>query len=863
MSEISPMMSHYLKTKEEYSDCILFYRLGDFYEMFFDDAIVVSRELELTLTGKNCGLEERAPMCGVPFHSAGTYIARLVEKGFKVAICEQVEDAKNAKGMVKREVIRVITPGTVLDEVMLDEKKNNYLCVINIQEDGICAAFCDASTGEIYLTGVSGEDALYNELARYTPSEIIISDTARESVINTLGNRFHIKPDVRGDEFFNSFLAEERIKVQFRKPLDELGLISESCQVGAVYALLKYLDITQKDGLSYIDKLQVYSGDEYMDIDMATRRNLEITETMREKKKKGSLLGVLDYTKTSMGARKLVEWLKKPLVNPIAINKRLYSVKELVDNPILRDDIGSTLSGIYDISRIVTRISTNTLTPKDMVSLKQSLIKLPEFEYHLSKTKSPVLSELYLKIDILTELRELLEASINDEAPSTLRDGQIIKKGYNAELERFREAMTNGKSWIAKVEADEREKTGIKNLKTGYNKVFGYYIEVTKSNIADVPETYIRKQTLTNAERYITPELKEIEETILTASEKFSELESQLFEEVRKRVMNESERLRSVAEIIAITDVLYSFATAAFKNNYSMPEMTGDDELIIKDGRHPVVENMLKTTMFVPNDTELDCNNSRLLIITGPNMAGKSTYMRQVAIISLMAQVGSFVPAAYAKLGAVDKIFTRVGASDDISAGQSTFMLEMVEVANILKNATPKSLVILDEIGRGTSTYDGLSIAWAVAEHIHNKKKIGAKTLFATHYHELSELEEKLDGVMNYRIAVKKRGDDITFLRKIVRGGADDSFGIEVAKLAGIPDEVIKRAKEILKKVESDDTDNIIKVKKQSGFESAQIGFDDNIASEIAEELKNLDVTTLTPIEAMNKLFELANKAKL
>ncbi|MDY3927905.1 MAG: DNA mismatch repair protein MutS [Clostridia bacterium] len=863
MAEISPMMSHYLKTKEECGDCILFYRLGDFYEMFFDDAITVSRELELTLTGKSCGMEERAPMCGVPFHSANTYIARLVERGYKVAVCEQVEDPKTAKGMVKREIVRVITPGTVLDETMLDERRNNYLCIINMQPDSAALAFCDVSTGEIYLTTVMGKESVLNETARYNPSEFIVNDIAYSKLSDIIEARFHVKPQQMGDEYFNSFLSEERIKAQFRKNIDELGLAPDSPECNAVYAVLKYLDETQKNGLEYIDKLMIYSVEEYMDIDMATRRNLEITETMREKRKKGSLLGVLDKTKTSMGARLLIQWLEKPLINPIKINKRLYSVKELYDNPIMRDDIGSILSGIYDISRIISRVATNTLTPKDMVSLKQSLLKLPELEYQLSQTKSPVLSEMYSKLDILQDLAELLDNAIDDDASSVLKDGKIIKKGYNEELEKYRDAMTNGKNWIAKVEADEREKTGIKNLKTGYNKVFGYYIEVTKSNISEVPDNYIRKQTLTNAERYITPELKEIEETVLTAAEKFNALELKLFDEIRNKVMAESERIKNAADVIATTDVLYSLAQTAYKNNYTMPDVTSTDELTIKDGRHPVVEGMLKDTMFVPNDTNLNCTDSRLLIITGPNMAGKSTYMRQVALITLMAQIGSFVPASYARLGAVDKIFTRVGASDDISAGQSTFMLEMAEVSNILKNATSKSLVILDEIGRGTSTYDGLSIAWAVAEYINNKKKIGSKTLFATHYHELSQLEEKLDGIVNYRIAVKKHGDDITFLRKIVRGGADDSFGIEVAKLAGVPDEVIKRAKEILKNIENDDIQNVNKPKPKKEESTAQIGFEDNNAAEIVEELRRLDVTTLTPIEAMNKLYELAKKADM
>ena len=865
MGELSPMMSHYLKTKEEYNDCILFYRLGDFYEMFFDDAVTVSRELELTLTGKSCGLDEKAPMCGVPFHSASVYIARLVERGYKVAICEQVENPKTAKDIVKREVIRVVTPGTKLDETMLDEKKNNYLCVMNKERNVCCLVFCDVSTAEIYLTSVNEETSVYNEIARYSPSEILMNDEAYSSYANMIANRFHVQPQKMHEDYFHSFFTEERIRVQFHKSIEELGLTPDTPECAAVYALLKYLDETQKSGLGYINNLQIYSVEEYMDIDMSTRRNLEITETMRDKRKRGSLLGVIDKTKTSMGARMLISWLEKPLVNPIKINKRLYSVKELAENHIMRDDIGAALDGIYDISRIVSRVSTNTLTPKDLVSLKQSLLKLPELEHLLSKTKSPILSEMYNQIDIMPELTATLCDAISDNAPSVLKSGEIIKKGYSPELERLREARDNSKEWMLRIEAQEKEKTGIKNLKTGYNKVFGYYIEVTKSSLAEVPERYIRKQTLTNAERYITPELKELEETILTASEKFSELEMKLYEEIKQKVMEQSERIKNVTEIIATVDVIYSFAVAAFKNNYTMPEITAGDELIIKDGRHPVVENMLKNSLFVPNNTEMNCNSSRVLIITGPNMAGKSTYMRQVALITLMAQVGCFVPASYAKLGVVDKIFTRVGASDDISAGQSTFMLEMVEVANIIKNATSKSLVILDEIGRGTSTYDGLSIAWAVAEYINNPKKIGAKTLFATHYHELSQLEDKLEGVVNYRIAVKKHGDDITFLRKIVRGGADDSFGIEFAKLAGVPDEVIKRAKEILKKIENDDISGIHKTKNTENIQkeqSAQIGFFDNCANEIAEELKMLDVTTLTPIEAMNVLYKLANKAK-
>ena len=800
-------------------------------------------------------------MCGVPFHSANIYIKKLVERGYKVAICEQTEDAKNAKGMVKREVIRVITPGTILDESMLDEKKNNYLSLINLKNDGACMCFCDVSTGEIYLTTVYDMSGVVNELARYSPAEILLNNEAKKDLSRIIESRMNIVCQELGEDYFYSFLTEERIQKQFGKTLNEIGLAKESKEASAVYAVLKYLDETQKQGYAYINKLNIYAAEEYMGIDASTRRHLEITKTMRDGKKKGSLLGALDYTKTSMGARKLVSWLEKPLVNPIKINKRLYSVKELFDAPILRDDFGEALWGIYDISRIVSRTATNTLTPKDLVSLKQSIKKLPRVYELLEGTKSPVLSEIYNKMDTLEDLYKILDEAIDDEAPSVLKEGKIIKKGYNKELETLRDAMKNGTSWIAKVEAEERERTGIKTLKTGYNKVFGYYIEITNSNTIKIPENYIRKQTLTNAERYITPELKQIEETILTASEKFNELELRLYEEIRKIVMSQSERIKQVGENISTIDVLYSFATAAYKNNYTMPEVTDTNEITIKDGRHPVVEQMQKDTMFVPNDTILNDNEQRLIIITGPNMAGKSTYMRQVALIVLMAQVGSFVPASFARIGTVDKIFTRVGASDDISQGQSTFMLEMVEVSNILKNATAKSLVILDEIGRGTSTYDGLSIAWAVAEHINDKKKIGAKTLFATHYHELSELETKVEGVVNYRIAVKKKGDDIIFLRKIVRGGADDSFGIEVAKLAGVPNDVIKRAKAILKKIEEDDEENIYKPTKTYEMDN-QIDFEDGIAKELMEELKTMDVTTLTPIEAMNVLYKLVKKAK-
>ena len=860
--QMTPMMTQYLKTKEEYEDCILFYRLGDFYEMFFDDAIKASKELEITLTGKDCGLSERAPMCGVPFHSASVYIAKLIEKGYKVAICEQVEDPKTAKGIVKREVIRVVTPGTVVDEELLDEKNNNYLAVIYSQRDKYGFAVSDISTGEIYTTEISGADEALNEIARYEPKEILLNSDAAEKLSAQVELRFHITPDECTDDFFENSEFEKNILQQFgENSLSEIALDTKPYAVRAVGAMIAYLEHTQKTSLTYLNTINTYEVNQYMDIDVNTRRNLEITETMRDKVKRGSLLWVLDNTETSMGARLLKQWIEKPLINPIEINKRLYSVKELTENIMLRDDLSAVLSGTYDISRIISRISLGTVTPKDLIALKMTLLQLPELEYTLSNVKSPMLGDMRKNFDLLEDVCDLLERAINDEPPALLRDGNVIKEGFNEEIDNLRIAMRDGKKWLAALENEERESTGISKLKVGYNKVFGYYIEITKSAIKDVPDYYIRKQTLANCERYITPKLKEIENTILGASEKIVTLESYVFEQVRTSVSEEIERLKNAAHIIATTDVLLSLAQTAYKNNFTMPEISDNGKIEITDGRHPVVEKMSKNSMFVPNDTLLNNDDDRMIIITGPNMAGKSTYMRQVALITLMAQIGSFVPAKSAKIGIVDKIFTRVGASDDISSGQSTFMLEMTEVSHILKNATSKSLIILDEIGRGTSTFDGLSIAWAVVEYIQNKHKIGAKTLFATHYHELTELEEELDGVKNYRIAVKKRGDDITFLRKIVRGGADDSYGIEVAALAGVPKEVINGAKKILKKIENDEIVVEHTAKKHEDTTN-QIGFGDSIANEIADELKNMDVTTYTPIEAMNKLYELANRAK-
>ncbi len=861
--QVSPMMRHYISTKEEYPDSILFYRLGDFYEMFFDDALTVSRELELTLTGKDCGLEERAPMCGVPYHAAALYISRLISKGYKVAICEQTEDPKTAKGMVKRDVIRVVTPGTLVDEEFLDDKTNNYLAVIYMAGNTAGISVSDVSTGEIYTTEVIGKDEVLNELARYSPKEIIVNAEAAKNISADIEMRLHISADERGDEFFGGDTAKKTLEQFGKNSLDELQLSDKPYAVNAVSAMLNYLEYAQKASIAYINSLNVYTAAQYMELDAATRRNLEITETMRDKTKKGSLLWVLDRTNTAMGARLLKQWVEKPLINPIEINKRLYSVRELTDNMMLRDELCEVLSGTYDISRIISRLSLSSATPRDMVSLRETLIKLPSLEYTLKSTKSPLLSGMSKNFDLLEDVCDLLKRAIKDNPPVSLKDGDVIREGFNEEIDSLRKARDNGKEWLMEVEKKEREKTGIPKLKIGYNKVFGYYIEVTNSFKEQVPEEYIRKQTLANCERYITQELKELENTILGAAEKIVNIEAYVFEQVRSAIADEIERLKHTANIIAVSDVLCSLAETAFKNHFAMPEISDSGVIEIKDGRHPVVEKMSKNSMFVPNDTLLDCNDNRMMIITGPNMAGKSTYMRQVAVIALMAQIGSFVPAKSARIGVVDRIFTRVGASDDIASGQSTFMLEMNEVSSILKNATKNSLIILDEIGRGTSTFDGLSIAWSVAEYIRNKRKIGAKTLFATHYHELTELEEKLDGVKNYRVAVKKHGDEITFLRKIVRGGTDDSYGIEVAALAGLPSEVISRAKEILKKIENDEIDTAFKTDKKADEQTDQIGFADTTALEITAYLKDIDVTTLTPIEAMNTLYTLVRKANL
>ena len=860
---MTAMMEQYLETKENYKDAILFYRLGDFYEMFFDDAVLVSRELEITLTGKDCGMKERAPMCGVPFHSANVYIAKLIEKGYKVAICEQVEDPKTVKkGIVKREVVRVVTPGTITDSELLSEKENNYLAAIYCHRGVYGVTFSDISTGEIYSTCVENGIHAINEVARYIPAEIITNDECEPFVISEIQMRIKTVPQVLIDEFFEFENPDEMLQKQFPNQTPDYNIVNPEILKKSVCTALKYLELTQKSSFSYMDKLSLYRIDEFMDIDVATRRNLEICGTMRTGDKKGSLLWVLDKTETSMGARRLKQWLEKPLIKAEAVRVRLDSVEELVSEVMLRDEIRDELSGIYDISRITSRISIGSVTPKDLLSLRQSLERIPKIKELIGKLKAVENRRLYDKLEPMEDIREYLTHSIYDPGLEDLKEDRIIKKGFNEDLDKLISARTEGGVWVKEMEAREKEETGIKTLKIKYNKVFGYCIEVSKSFTDQVPEHYTRRQTLANGERYITPELKALEDMILGASEKIAALESQLYQEIVQRLKSNITRLKDVCDVVSDLDCLCSLSVVAATYNYVKPEISEGDVLEIKDGRHPVVEKMNKSTLFVPNDTKLDTQENRMIIITGPNMAGKSTYMRQVAIITLMAQVGSFVPASFARIGIVDKVFTRVGASDDIAAGQSTFMVEMSEVAHILNEATKNSLIILDEIGRGTSTYDGLSIAWSVIEYIHSKKNIGAKTLFATHYHELTQLEESFEGVKNYNIAVKKYGDDITFLRKIVPGGADQSYGIEVAKLAGVPEPVIKRAREILHMIENDECTEINVSTKEKQEPSAQMGFEDSEAINLARELKMLDATTFTPIEAMNKLYELSQRAK-
>lgn len=868
MAEFSPMMQHYLETKKQYKDCVLFYRLGDFYEMFFEDAEIVSRELELTLTGKDCGQEKRAPMSGIPYHAADSYIAKLIEKGYKVAICEQVEDPKQAKGIVKREVIRVVTPGTVIESNLLEEKKNNYIMAIYKSGLYFGISVCDISTGEFLATQIVEHNnfaRLLDEISRYSPAEIIVSDMMFNSKteIEKIKERFETYISKESEE---SFDGEYELLSGMYNIIDDKNekiknLSDKKLAIYAINALLKYLEDTQKTSLDHINTIKIYNTTRYMALDINARRNLEITEKMRDKSKKGTLLWVLDKTSTSMGGRLLRRWLNDPLIDRKEINDRLDAVEELKDSIILRGDVVEALKKVYDIERLAGKISYGNANGRDMISLKNSVKQLPEIKKVLSTTGAGLLKEIYENIDTLNDIYEIIEKSIVDEPPIGVKDGGIIKIGYDPEIDKLKLATTEGKKWILELEAKEREQTGIKGLKVGFNKVFGYFIEVTKSNLSMVPDRYVRKQTLTNCERYITEELKNLENQILGAEERVVTLEYNAFCEIRSSIEKQIQRIQKTATLVSTLDVLVSFATVAEDMNYVKPEVDNGGVIDIKEGRHPVIEKMISNSNFVPNDTYLDEEENRLAIITGPNMAGKSTYMRQVALITLMAQVGSFVPASYAKIGVVDKIFTRVGASDDLSMGQSTFMVEMMEVATILKEATKNSLVILDEIGRGTSTYDGLSIAWAVAEFIADKEKCGAKTLFATHYHELTELENKVEGVKNYSIAVKEKGEDIIFLRKIVDGGTDESYGVHVARLAGVPQVVTKKANEILQSLERKNVLNNKIIEQTPKKESAdQIDMYNYKIAEVAHEIDRIDFNQLTPIDALNTLVKIKEK---
>ncbi len=872
MADFSPMMKQYFEMKEKYPNTILFFRLGDFYEMFFNDAKTVSQELELTLTGRECGQEERAPMCGVPFHSAESYIARLVEKGYKVAICEQMEDPKLVKGLVKRDVIRVITPGTVLENSMLDETKNNYICSLCYQNGAAGLCFADVSTGELYADQIAAPDMpalshlLLNRLARYRPSEILLDPQAADlsELRDFIRDKLYACVDCMVRSLYRGLpAAEERVSRQFgNKSMAELLLSDKPLAVFSLNALLEYLAQTQINGLERLSEVELDLESAAMGLDITARRNLELTETMRNKEKRGSLLWVLDRTKTAMGKRLIKSWLEQPLLSPAKITLRQNAVEELYDSPQILDELSEQLTGIYDLERIMTRIVYGSANGRELRSLCAALKRLPGLKAVLSQCEATLLQTLNREIDSLEDVAQLIDESIVDEPPFTIREGGIIREGYHQELDSIRRDMNGGTELVAAVEARERERTGIPKLKTGYNRVFGYYIEVSNSYKNQVPEDYIRKQTLTNGERYITQELKDLENRILGAHDKSVALESRLFEEIRRHVAAQLSRVQAAAKAVAALDVLASFAAVSVKNDYTRPVINLSGKLYLKDSRHPVVEALLRDAPFVPNDVDMDMNDNRVAIITGPNMAGKSTYMRQIAIITIMAQIGCFVPAAVAEIGIVDHIFTRVGASDDLSAGQSTFMIEMSEVAEILKHATANSLIIFDEIGRGTSTFDGMSIARAVLEYVQDKKLVGAKTLFATHYHELTELEATLPGVKNFNIAVKKKGDDITFLRRIVRGGADDSFGIEVAKLAGVPDKVIKRAKQVLSDLETGDgMERPFSTAERFAEEPVQLTMD-SVDGEVLQKLRSMDVNTLTPIECMNALFELHNMLK-
>ena len=875
---LSPMMQHYVATKKEYPDCILFYRLGDFYEMFFEDAKTVSRELELTLTGKDCGLEERAPMCGVPYHAADVYISRLIEKGYKVAICEQVEDPKKAKGMVKREVIRVVTPGTMLDGQSLDESKNNYLMCIVRTEDRFGVSIADITTGECLVTEVDLQRKLLDEINKFMPAEIICNQAFLVCGVDVedLKGRLSIALSALDDWYFDDSTCEQTLKEHFHcSSLSGLGLADFGCGTIAAGALFRYLLETQKSNLSQMTHITPYSADKYMLLDSSTRRNLELTETLREKQKRGSLLWVLDKTETAMGARMLRRFLEQPLIDQEEIEGRLDAVEALTRQPMIRDEIREYLKPIYDMERLASRISYQSANPRDLIAFRSSLEMLPFLKQLLNSFEnSRVLLQIQEDMDALEDLCRLITDAVMDDPPLTMKEGGIIKDGYNSRVDEYRRAKNEGKEWLSQLESEEREKTGIRNLRIRFNKVFGYYLEVTNSFKDLVPDYYVRKQTLANAERYTTTRLKELEDTILGAEDRLASLEYEIFCTVRDTISGEVERIQRTARAVAGLDVFAALSVTAEKNRYVRPKLNQKGRIDIREGRHPVVEQMIPGDMFIANDTYLDNGDHRISVITGPNMAGKSTYMRQTALIVLMAQIGSFVPAEKANIGIVDRIFTRVGASEDLASGQSTFMVEMTEVANILRNATANSLLILDEIGRGTSTFDGLSIAWAVIEYIADTKILGAKTLFATHYHELTELEGKLSGVHNYCIAVKEKGDDIVFLRKIVAGGADKSYGIQVARLAGVPEAVLARARELSDQLM--DADITLTVKDLAGTKKSrtkaphydevdlsQMSLFDTVKNDaIIEEIDQLDISNLTPVEALNTLYRLQNKIK-
>lgn len=873
MAKYTPMMEQYLKVKEENPGCLLMFRLGDFYELFFDDAITASKELELTLTGRDCGQAERAPMCGVPYHAIEGYLQKLVSKGYRVAICEQMEDPKLAQGLVKREVTRIVTPGTNINSEHVEEKRNNYIMSVNRTCDRLGIAICDITTGEFFVTEFEEEDKFWDEVAKYRPSEIIINEENAGGIdIERLKKSYEIFVNLYGAHHFRLERCEDVLKHHFHvHSMEGLGMSELPLSVTAAGALLDYLVETQKRDLSHISRISTYSLKQYMMLDSATRRNLELTQTLRDKNRQGSLLWVIDYTRTAMGGRLLRKWTEQPLIDKEQIEKRLDAVECFVEDMILSEELKESLEQIYDMERLMGRIAYGNAGARDLLALKQSLRALPGIRSILELLKAPLYEEMAKDFDELKDLCDLLERSIYEEPPITLREGRLIKEGFYAEVDKLRHADVDGKSWLAQLEAKEKEATGIRTLKIGYNRVFGYYLEVSKSFMNEVPDRYIRKQTLANGERYITEELKTLEDTILGAKEKLVALEYDLFVQVRTQVAEQLVRVQDTAGKIAQLDALRSLGEAAVANHYVKPRFASDKKgtIEIVKGRHPVVERMMKGEAFIPNDTLLDNREDRIAIITGPNMAGKSTYMRQVAVICLMAQMGSYVPAESARLSVVDRIFTRVGASDDLAGGQSTFMVEMAEVSNILRHATSSSLLILDEIGRGTSTYDGLSIAWAVVEYISDKKTIGAKTLFATHYHELTELEGQLEGVHNYCVAIKESGEDIVFLRKIQRGCGDRSYGIEVAKLAGLPAWVVHRAQEILKELLSNSVNTgsgtAIQAKSEvvdNAFQMSLFGHDDPKQEELIERLKNLKVLEMTPMQALQTLYELNSQAK-